>query len=305
MITWGETQAVPLADIAKPDDWQTRLRAPHVRALAESIRRTNGPIAPPVVHELTNEVIAGADRLAAHELLGESEVLVRWVNGTPAELSMLTAAENARRRQDADDWLVRLVEAERALLEETERFTGQTARQIRRGRQKTIIGEARERVAEVTGKTPEAVRSAEKRVKAKREAEEAPPVPEPEPEAAPEPPIRTLGIEAAHAAFPRAVDVQAAIDNADKALRSAGAFLKPLLDKALLPSQTAKRLREEVRSVARLVREARPACVCPQCRLAPEKLGSCAYCDGLGWIGEGTLALTPPDMLKDEEPEAF
>lgn len=301
MITWGETQAVPLADIAKPDDWQARLAAPHVRALAESIRRTNGPIAPPVVHELTNEVIAGADRLAAHELLGESRVLVRWVNGTPAELSMLTAAENARRRQDADDWLVRLVEAERALLEEASR----PAKPVKRGRQKTVIGEARERVAEVTGKTPEAVRSAEKRVKAKREAEEEPPAPEPEPQAAPEPPIRTLGIEAAHTVFQRAVDVQAAIDNADKALRSAGAFLKPLLDKTLLPSQTAKRLREEVRSVARLVREARPACVCPQCRLAPEKLGSCAYCDGLGWIGEGTLALTPPDMLRDEEPEVF
>lgn len=299
-IEWLGTRRVKLASLRKPGDWDARLKSDHVTRLAASLGVTAGPIQLPVVLADTYEIVAGADRLAAHQLAGREDAEVRMLRASPAGMLVVRAAENAVRRQDATQWAPVLVDA-MAQLEREQAAQAQVDEQLgpeedeppeiagRRdrkspGRPKTERGQAREAAATVTGRSAEAIRSAEKRGRAK----ERPPAPKAakiETWGCDVPLVVSLAVEAAAAA---GREVEAAY----RALGRSYLGLEGNVGTADI--QELHRLHQELGDhLRRLV----PAALCPWCKGAEglrQGLGyNCTGCGGVGWVGKERMSGAP------------
>jgi ParB-like chromosome segregation protein Spo0J len=201
-IEWKDNRVVKLDTINVPSGFKKRMKEDHVKELAVSIER-EGLANLPVIDDERN-LIQGGDRLAALMILGRTKHEVRVATGTKDELRRLLLVENLyRRRGDDYDAMIRelaeieerkaleeAVEAEKlAMAAEKEAAAsgdGKPAKKRKKGRPESAKGVARKRVAKELGTTPEAVRQAQKRGKAKEKAEEHPPGPPP-------PPVETWG----------------------------------------------------------------------------------------------------------------
>lgn len=146
------------------------------------------------------------------------------------------------------------------------------------GRPRGKRGKAIAKVAEQTGRSPEAVRKALER-EAKRIEKLA---------------IETWGREQDPEWMKRVVEQREELTLAADKLKAATSGLTRL---ATLGIDMLDR-REEIRALRRALRDARPACVCAWCKNLAELVEKCTACKGLGWIPE-SLAAQIPEQLKD------
>jgi len=313
---WLGVKKVRLDSIVLPGGFAKRKKEDHVRDLADSIKR-GGVISLPVIEAGSRKLVAGGDRLAALQLLKVAQHEVRLVEGTAEELEVITIEENLwrRRTDDYDGLTKRLIDlvakndanAQTQLYRAKHRFKGEGAsaelpdrltgnsESPGPGRPKTERGAAREEVAAKLGKTPEAIRQAEKRARQKeREAEEEK-IPE-EVRLSEKPPVTTFGV-------PLSVDdaraiqgVQVVIGAVDEALRRAQRYLSSLKD---MPIGAAlyRRMQSTVHEAVDIVRRERPEAVCPVCKRIPARLTGCAFCGGVGVVSNDKLAACAPELL--------
>ncbi len=309
---WLGIRKIKLATIVVPGGFARRKKEPHVRELAESIARA-GVISLPVIDAKTRRLVAGGDRLAALMLNKVTQHEMRLVQGTPEELEELTITENLRRRRgdDYDGMTARLVElvtgekpTKAARHEDDEpdsndELPGElTENTLARpaGRPKTDKGAAREEVAKRLGKTPEAIRSAEKRAR-KREAEAAEALVPEEQRLAERPPVTTYGVTLSTENARAIVAVQELIDQADSYLRRAQGALTTLKGVNAIGASLSARIQASMHQAADAVRRERPDSICPCCKLIVARVASCTFCGGLGVVSNDKLAGVAAELL--------
>jgi hypothetical protein len=183
--------------------------------------------------------------------------------------------ENIHRRVDDRDALIRQRVDELAAEIEAERRD--VPPEPKPGRPKTARGEARELVARQLGTTPDAVRVAEARALAEEMITNICAV-------TPTCPVETYGLPLVTDVEAEELrSVQAAVDEADQALRRAQAALKRVEGVPLF--RGAQQLLARVHEVAGEVRAKRPEAVCPSCKRIPSLMGDVRGCPGCGGVG--------------------
>lgn len=302
---WLGVKKVKLDTIVLPGGFAKRKKEQHVLELAASIRHS-GVISLPVVDSKTRKLVAGGDRLAALMTLKVAQHEVRMVTGTPDELEAITLEENVRRRRgdDYDGMIKRLIQLAviggHELPAKVASKPAPEPEPAKVGRPKTERGTAREEVAAKLGKTPEAIRQADKRARrAEQEAEEEKiPV---EVRLAEKPPITTFGV-VLDVEFAKAiVAAQEQIDLADSYIRRAQGALTTLKGQGSLGGPLHHRMQAEVHQAAVAVRRERPDSVCPCCKLIPALKFTCTFCGGIGVVSVDKLANVAPELLLSGE----
>ena len=305
-IRWLGTKTIQLDTVKLPTGFAKRKKEPHVKELARSIER-GGVISLPVVRAKPRELVAGGDRLAALMLLNVTRHEVRLVEGTDAELRILTLEENVRRRRNDnyDAMTAELVELTGEQIEERRaeepelpvNVTGNSEEPPRKaGRPKTAKGEAREIVAAATCRTPEAVRQAEKRAKAEGREEAI------EPHAPMPPPVDTFDLELAESVvrdlFPNVRVVQETLREAGKKVDAALRLLTMNLKDGPALSQAAySRTWQAVHDAADAIRRATPESVCPWCKCQLNRVDMCGGC-ACGFVSSMQLEGIAPELLE-------
>jgi ParB-like chromosome segregation protein Spo0J len=299
-MKWLGAKVIQLDTVKLPAGFAKRKKEPHVKELARSIE-ASGVIALPVVRAKPRELVAGGDRLAALMLLGIARHEVRLVEGTDAELEAVTLEENLCRRRgdDYDAMTARLVEITTGKVEAEElpaSLADNSGEEPRKpGRPKTAKGIAREEVAKATGRTPEAVRQAEKR--AKTEEADAPlDVPMPAP-------VDTFDLDLPDQVvndwFPRVRVAQEVLRDADRkiagVLRRLTSDLKNGSD---IVVAAYSRTYQAVHDAADAIRRAMPESVCPWCKAQLYLTPSCSGCGETGFVSLSTLEGISPELLE-------
>jgi ParB-like chromosome segregation protein Spo0J len=285
-----------ISSLRLPGDMRQRMTQPHIRDRADSIAQV-GLIHPPMVRKSTREIIAGRDRIAAHLLLERESVTVDLVECTDEEAAVLEAHENIERRHDP-------VEQRRLTLELVQRFTEQLAtenpekpKKGRRGRTKTLQGQARELVAKERGVTPDAVRKAEERA-AKRQGadrrEGAAPDSSP---AAAKPTIETWGLEPESDFLAGAAAQQRYIDDAAGKLQAAKTSLTQLGNSGLgYPNVKLQHIRKLLDEASTAIRQGRPVALCPWCKGTVDAKQACGGCGGSALMLKSQELGVPPEL---------
>ena len=315
-LKWLGIKDIQLDTVKLPVGHAKRKKEAHVKDLAESIERS-GVIALPVVRVLpdkTRALVAGGDRFAALQLLKFVKHEVRLVSGTDEEMEVLTIEENlTRRRGDNYDALAsRLVEITTGKVQAAREEAKETAEdeepaeepKRKPGRPKSAKAEAREEVAEQLGRSPEAIRAAEKRAKKEKTEEPVGLTPM-------APPIDTFDLELPEAVvnglYPKIRVVQEALREAgrkvDGALRRLTMDLK-FEDSAPVYKLAYDRTYESVQQAADNIRRAVPEMLCPWCKFAFAIRPDCTGCAGVGLVSKDTAWYCPPELLK-RGPEAM
>jgi ParB-like chromosome segregation protein Spo0J len=246
-------------------DEPLRTSEPRVHDLARSLQ-VHGLIQFPVVDVATKRVISGRDRLAASLLNGAKTVEVRMVEGTPDELEALEVAENLERRHDDRHALrARYVAImERAIGDKMSHATAVTTTPT--GRPKAAHAQAVEAVAKLEGVKPGTIRQSEAR--AAKQAEPAAPV------------------VAAESKEDR--DVAAyneAMLEAARAINLASRTLAGLANHEWLPTARAKRTRDEMKLLAKVLESEVLVGECPACEERGQ-VPRCGVCDGTHYVTE-------------------
>lgn len=334
------TRKVKLADIVVEKGFSQRKKTAHHESRKASIKR-HGLINLIVIQDRTRKLLAGGDRLAALLALKVKSHEVRVFRGTEEEFEALQLAENIERRHndDVDAMTKRYVELTASEIEKAEaaeptpevreailaavdnarKFGGtpdvivhdgveyrtdavdesEAPRPV--GRPKTSKGKAREAVAAATGKTPEAIRQAEKRARKKEEEvterDQSPFTDPGEPLA---PPVETYGLpllSAEEAYF--VVVAQEALKKLDVALTKAQVALSHQTDAAeeSLATVICRDISTRLYELATDVRAAYPRAVCPSCKRVSARTAKCEVCSGTGIVGV-TKWLNAPDELR-------
>jgi ParB-like chromosome segregation protein Spo0J len=299
---WLGVKKVRLDTVVVPGDFAKRTKEQHVQDLADSIAK-DGVISLPVVNAKTRRLVAGGDRLAALQILGIKQHEVRLVEGTPEELEAITIAENLWRRRgdDYNAMINRLVEltprSEEPEEQESMAKLASNPEPRRPGPPRSAARIAREVVAKQLGKTPEAVRWAERRARAKEAEAEAAKIPE-EVRLAEKPPVTTYGLPGAlDTELARAIiEVQEKIDDADRHLRSAQRAITQLGELGSIGGPIASRLKSAIHTAADMVRRERPDSLCPCCKFLPLRF-KCTFCGGVGIVSNDKLAGVAPELL--------
>lgn len=286
---------VKLDRLCLPGDFKARLASPHVKALSES----GDIIQPPSVRREGMSVICGADRIAAMSLRGQTEVEVFIVDVDEQEAERMRIVENLHRRADNQDALkgalveleLRRAETARATEwggeeeEETTQPVNTGRGDLKPGRPKTPVGLAREAAAAAIGTTPEAIRSAEKRVKAGAQQADAG--------------LRaTVSSAAAPPPLPGA-DIAAALDEIDRHLMAAVRAVTQLAKghPELTERFDVQGLKWKLqREVAPGFRAMRPQRECPYCKAVPGITDTCPACRGSNWLAMDQLNGIPPEL---------
>lgn len=313
-MRWLGSKLIQLDTVKLPAGFAKRKKEPHVKELARSIE-ANGVIALPVVRAKPRELVAGGDRFAALQLLGITRHEVRLVEGTDEEMEILMLEENLLRRRgdDYDAMTRRLVELTTGKIAvgaspagsvpfapdvelQAELATNATPRPV--GRPKTAKGLAREEVAKATGRTPEAVRQAEKRARQEAQATDAP-----GPDAHMPPPVDTFDLELADAVvndwFPRVRVVQEVLRDVERKLDSAQRRLSAdLKNGANIQAAAYSRTYQAVHDAAFAIRQAMPESVCPWCKAQLHLTPSCSGCNETGFVSKATLEGISPELLE-------
>ncbi len=304
-IEWLGQKKIKLESISMPSGFAGRKKMPHVQELARSIARLGGrPMNLPIVLQLSDKrvPITGRDRLAAAAVNEDATVLVELVKCGEVDAELMEIDENLQRRRgdDYDKLIARRVELTTEIVKEAEAAAPAAAVDpevpAKKGRHTSAKGKAREIVAKATGKSPEAVRQAEKRHKAKVEGKpakvdppvEMAPIGEPLP-----PPVETYGLPLVTLEEATAlVAVQEALGKADTFLRKAqGALLDGAADNSIAGIISSP-IRAALHQLASDVRAAIPVAVCPYCKRLEAKVANCGACKRTGFVGaEAMLGL--------------
>lgn len=257
------------------EDIRARQAKPDVIELAKSRERI--ALHPITVNAKNKELIAGRDRLAADLLNKVQRAPVRLIEGPDEEMRDVEDEENIRRRhEDRDGLIARYVARKTAKLKEAapellDKIPNNSP-SPKRGRPKLPETAVREELAAKLDVTTGAIRKAE--------ARSARPAPASVAGAAASPPIALKGKFSTPAFLDKVREVQAAIDVADKAMRSVQGALARLTD---LPFARAalQQLQERAHALAADVRAMRPRSLC----LGIHGKTPCQLCGGAGWLG--------------------
>lgn len=299
-MIWRGYLQVSIRKLRLPGDIKQRQSQPHVLALAKSIEDNGGdPIHAPTINAETYELIAGRDRMAALLLSGAKKAwchVVAEVSETDAK--RLEIAENLHRRRDDQDALraqyVALAEAACSENDSvTQRGSMETISTLDAKRKGTARGAAIRAVAEAEGVTPRAIRQS----LARAEADEEPADPSESIEQAAElpPPVDTYDVPVAHLAqqFAEVRVAQAAMDEADRALRKAQSALSGLKDGSALQRRLHAAVYQQIHNAAENVRYYRPTQLCPFCKALPHLVERCSCTHGFAGTYDAGFAIAP------------
>lgn len=300
---------IPFDQLILPGDFPRRLKAKHVKELAESLE-SDGLINIPLVDKATGELVAGADRVAAMRLNGLDKIpcLYGDFRGPAGQLRMrrLRAVENARRRcssEERDSWLRELV----AVAKEEKRLAELEAKAT--AERPKAVGAApkpeRAAIREVAAETGLSERTVERAIRRQHEddapAQEADTEEAPEPQdgedESPPPCVPLLGVDPPPGWLEQVAEVQSAVDMADAAAQRLQRELKRL---ETLPFSHSlfQRLYDAAHTLAVDVRAARPVSVCPWCKLA---FGRCTACEGRGYMRDSQAEGCPRELLDEDK----
>lgn len=307
-------KVVQLDTVKLPTGFAKRKKEPHVVELAASIKR-GGLTNLPTVRVLkgVRYLGSGGDRFAALMLNKVTKHEVRLFEATDEEFRIHVLEENLRRRRNDDyDAMTReLVELTGEQIEERRAeepaelpatVTGNSdeAEPPRKvGRPKSAKGEAREIVAAATGRTPEAVRQAEKRAKAEDKAKEE----APGPSAPMPPPVDTFDLELAE---PVVRDWFASVRAVQETLRDAGrkvdgalrAITANLKNGDSIQQAAHVRTWQAVHEAADAIRRATPDSVCPWCKCQLNRVATCTGCSSTGFVSMDSIDQIAPELME-------
>jgi ParB-like chromosome segregation protein Spo0J len=258
------------------------------------------------------EVIFGEHRVTALESAGETTVECRVWSGSDAEADELRRAENhARKHWTPEEIAAAVARAESAVVSQRAIGSPPSTRSSDHlpGASKPGItptsrdkGEARKAIAAATGKTPEAVRMAERRAR-ESAPEEAPsvssaPLQPGETEGAVVVPawFQTLGMKVGGLFLAQVEKLAADVDEMDRTLREAQGNITRLEKSRYLSKQQAQETRDELHRAAHAIRQLRPAAVCGYCKDPGGVAGRREQCNGchtFGWLNAGALENMP------------
>ncbi len=324
-IEWLGQKKIKLESISMPSGFAGRKKMPHVQELARSIARLGGrPMNLPIVLQLSDKrvPITGRDRLAAAAVNKDATVLVELVKCGEVDAELMEIDENLQRRRgdDYDKLIARRVELTTEIVKEAE--AAAPAVEVdpevpaKKGRHTSAKGKAREIVAKATGKSPEAVRQAEKRHKAKVEGKPAKVKKEkPGEVAAPEdltkspfPFVETWDLVVDDATRDREAPglrkVQASLDDVSKHLDAALRALSGMKNATVAEQTAYTRCYTSVQTAADIVRRAYPGALCPYCKWVPTRRKVCTGCGGSGFVAKDSLEALP-SVLRLRGPEAM
>lgn len=263
--------------------------------IQSSYEWTGGAPAEPVLIDSDLRLRAGRHRVAACMNLGSEAIPAMVFEGSEDELARLTDVENAYRRHDPgarDAALARLVGAATKTLEPE---GGSSKPPI--GRPLTPEGKAIREVAKATGSSPEAVKSAVRRVKEKERAEEEPEAPDP----------IVVGVKLEGWGLPIPEDVQRNANLADVGLRELRTMVHQAqrglaeLRKSMGENEKAKgvaflRLDEGLKQAAYEASAEIPVAVCYACKAIPAPRSKCMTCYRRGFVGKEQLRAASPEQ---------
>lgn len=313
---------VKLDSIVVEKGFSQRKKTAHHESRKASIKR-HGLINLIVIQDRTRKLLAGGDRLAALQALKVKAHEVRVFRGTEEEFEALQLAENIERRHndDVDALTKRYVELTRGEIEKADEEVAEIEAAARIeaslretfpdappmlptepprsvGRPKTSQGKAREAVAAATGKTPEAIRQAEKRATAKERKAAEPAAPPVDPTAPLPPPVETYGLPllSDDEAY-QVVVAQEALRALEAKLYKAETFLVGQVGADSLAAVLCGHVTAALATMAAAARAAYPRAVCPHCKRLPARTEKCDACSGTGFVGV-TAWLNAPDELR-------
>lgn len=312
-MRWGESRTVALKSIVGPGDVARRQATGEVIELAATVREFGDePINPLTVMKVRKgwQLIAGRDRYSALALAGIKSAPVRVVeDATPQELHDMEVVENLNRRVDDRNKLIaertrKVAESIRSARSEAGQLSGITASKA--GAQKTVEGEARERVAASLGTTAEAVRKAEARAKVREEqaagnldvggrVEEPPPAP-----------IETFGHELPEHVRDRVAATLTVLEAIDKAHRRTE---HEALNRAseCVPAVEIDNVRRALIEATGAIQQAMPTHLCPYCLGVLAKRGTqeCAGCKGHGYVTRSVFESAPAELRENQTKETI
>lgn len=262
---------VAVSALVLPGDFESRRKAPHIPALAESYLLTGGqPAEPIVVEQRTWRLIAGCDRVAAAMHAGVKHLTAHVVSGPPTALEALTLVENAHRRHNAkeqNEAIARLLEMEQA---------DAPPAKPKPGRPSKGVTEAAKKVAAITGKSTSAVINAARRAK-------LPEAPEP-PACAESLAIDTLGLDIPEDIRKRTAAELVAMTGIHRELAK---LQRSLTEFRAGNGKQFQLLQQTLHDAAVAAKSSMPKSVCPWCKLLPDMRPTCIGCGGRGYLTVG------------------
>jgi flagellar biosynthesis GTPase FlhF len=271
-------KTVSIKRLALEPEIVSRAKDPHVISLAKSVDKW-GCLHRPWVRQSDMTVVFGRDRVSAHLALRRSKIEVEFVECTPEEARELADNENAHRRHDQKEQaeaLKRLVadytKAEEAKDKAKPPRTTPTGEK-RRGRPKSARKRAIEKVAEETGRSPEALRQ----TIAKAEKADSPETRKC--------PIKDFGIEMDQKFNGELSEIMQWVPKIRQHIVSAEGELTRLLNAGTsIPSGPLSRIKEELAHLLKDLALLVPYSVCPWCKGTAPYQDYCAACLKMGWV---------------------
>lgn len=271
---------VKISSLILPGDFNERKKAPHVKELAQSIDQTL-LIHDPVVRESDNQLICGADRIAAFVLLGRKEILVTVVECTDMELSYLRDTENLRRRKlsqaQHETGTARLVAIQKSLDEEKKRIARERPettplQEVKKGRPESPAT----KVAKELGISARHVRRAIEDRTPGQKAKQPKPATKPE---RIRPPIDTLTIVMTPDRAKAIIEVANVFEDVVRHLRDAKSALTRAVKLAMPIDHAAMVEMENTLSGAiHIIRRYEPKTICLWCKERPDIVSDCSAC---------------------------
>lgn len=293
-MKWVGYVEVRVGRITLPGDIGTRMKAPHVVALASSTDDLGGePMNAPTVNADGGgyDLVAGRDRMAATLLRKRKKVWVHvGVDWTPEDLLKAEIHENLHRRHDDKAALTKALVDRAEALVVSGRATGKAA-DPKPGRPETTRGEARRIVAEASGEATDAVRSNDRRAAAKERDEAGTGSGDTALAAPSPPPIDCYGHVIDAKLFAMAAAIVEPFKKLDALLKQAQAVITAMeWDHA-----QQQRLGQMVHDAAASARGVRPTHLCPYCKGATAGK-ACQPCKGLGVVARAVFESAPGEM---------
>ena len=297
VLGWEE---VPFAKLKYPGDWKKRLSDPAVPVHAKS-QEVVGIIHEPLVRKSDWRLVLGCRRVAGALYRGEEGTVFKLVDCTDEEAELLALFENAHREHmsSADQKrLIDLIAEKMAILHtEREKETITESPKKKRGRMKLPRTMARELIQEATGRTKEAQRKAEQRVK-EQHKELAAKVDH----------DADIGIRSPWADLDD--DFRKATNEVVKMTHEAGQLLSRTLGRLTMLTDSGhplhkgrlNQVKEEIAMAAKALRGLIPTCLCPYCK-GVEKLqkAPCLACFGSGYITEDQEGNVPKELWEVDD----
>ena len=290
-------RTVRISSIKAGGDVAKLRKDPVTREIEATLPATGGQPAEPIVLDRAGNLVAGRKRLAACLNADVKTLDVVQLDGTTAELEMVTLIENVRRKhmsaEERGKDLARLLELERKAAEPFPDIEDgadeppekpQPTEKRKPGRPKKATTKTREELADKLGSTPEAIRSSIQRGKADKAPAEK------------QSGIDTLGLDVPIALIERTTTERAVLSQFH-------ADLVALQNRITRTEKESDGRHYEtlylaVHEAAALAKRMVPACVCLWCKGHPKLQSTCIGCKGLGYLTNGGMEVVTDAALR-------